>query len=215
MITWRWDIDPSITAAFHAGVNVSGIVVNALLRHRSRRIDFVTLTGESDFMAERADLIATIKTTFISPDETLSSSKGKRAAPWHVCTRWEIQDDILQDKRATMLHSSLSGPWLVLDQTRRPIDHVPRFTRLLTLPPHTRMYTIRWTSYNSGCSMKKQRRYPFAKHKLAPRSPNRRVCILRRSWSAFDDFASKLPRRNTDNSLSGKCFASNLEIATE
>lgn len=68
-----------------------------------RRIDFVTLPGESDFMAERADLIATIKTMFISSGETLSSSKGKRAAPWHVCTRREIQDDILQDKRATML----------------------------------------------------------------------------------------------------------------
>lgn len=74
--------------------------------------------------------------------------------------------------------------------------------------PRIRVCAIRWTSYNSGCPMKKQRRYPFAKHKLAPRSPNRRVCILRRSWSAFDDFASKLPRRNTDNSLSGKCFAS-------
>lgn len=131
-----------------------------------RRIDFVTLPGESDFMAKRADLIASIKTTFISPGETLSSSKGKPAPRRGTYVHDEKFRTIFCKINERPCCSSLSGPWLVLDQTRRPIDHVPRFTRLLTLHPRTCMYTIRWTSYNSGCPMKKQRRYPFAKHKL-------------------------------------------------
>lgn len=135
----------------------------------SRRIDFVTPPGESDFMAERTDLIATIKTTFISPDETLSCAKGKRAAPLRVCTRREIQDDILQDKRAAMLQLTVRaligiGSNEAVDRSRAVLYEAVDTT------PRTHAY-IRWTSYNSGCPTKKQRRYLFAKHKLA-RSPN-------------------------------------------
>jgi hypothetical protein len=124
-------------------------------------------------MAGRADLIATIKTTFISPGETLSSSKGKRATPRRVCTRQEIQDDILQDKRAAMLQLAVRaligiGSNEATDRSR------PALYEAVDTTPRTYVYTIRRMSYNSGCPTKKQRRYPFAKHKLA-RSPNGRI----------------------------------------
>lgn len=128
-----------------------------------RRIDFVTPPGESDFMAGRADLIATIKTTFISPGETLSSSKGKRAAPRRVCTRQEIQDDILQDKRAAMLQ--LAARALIGIGSNEAADRSrPALYEAVDTTPRTYVYTIRRMSYNSGCPTKKQRRYPFAKH---------------------------------------------------
>lgn len=175
-----------------------------------RRIDFVTLPGESDFMAKRVDLIASIKTTFISPGETLSSSKGKPAPRRGTYVQDEKFRTIFCKINERPCCSSLSGPWLVLDQTRRPIDHVPRFTRLLTDTTLARACILyggrriiqdaRWRNsdvihlQNTNSSS------------IAEREGLRRV--LGRSWSAFDDFASKLPRRNTDNSLPGKCFAS-------
>lgn len=110
--------------------------------------------------------------------------------------------------------SSLSGPWLVLDQTRRPIDHVPRALRGCWHYPRTCMYILyggrriiqdaRWRN-SDVIHLQNTNSSSIA----LEREDLRRV--LRRSWSAFDDFASELPRRNIDNSLPGRCFASKSE----
>lgn len=91
-------------------------------------------------MAGRANLIAMIKTTFISPDETLSSSKGKRAAPQRVCTRQEIQDDILQDKRATMLQLAVRALIGIGSNEAADRSCPALYEAVDTTPPHVHVY---------------------------------------------------------------------------
>lgn len=71
------------------------------LRYSGRRIRFHGRTSRS-YCDDKNDVHQPRRNTFELKRETRRGT--------YVCTRREIQDDILQDKRVTMLHSSLSVP---------------------------------------------------------------------------------------------------------
>jgi len=136
-----------------------------------RRIGFVTLS-ESDFTAERGDLIATTKTTFISLGETLSRSKRTAG----TCTRRlksrMIFRKINERPCCSPPFDSLIGIGSneAADRSRpvlyEAVDTIPR------------------SPYNSGCPAKKQGslsvRKTQARTCASNRARTRTRCILRR-----------------------------------